>query len=278
MKLTSVELYPANSSNSISLGFQDLSRQNSYNVKSIDGLDADAITPRFYGPETNDFYDLSLDKRDIVLQVQLNPNYGQNQTISDLRDTLYKVIASSRTGKIQLQFKNEEYTVAAISGFVTKFEASHFEKNPEVQLTVKCDDPMLKALNPVTVSVTGLGFTRAVIVDDKSTAPHGFKFEIGVLGTITDTITITDPDDSAWHFSIAMGFGMINGDTIVFSTDYKDRQLYVLRGLAKYYIGDWIGVDSVWPLIFPGMNTFAFTHPTLLAWHNLSYYPTYWGV
>jgi len=278
VKITGIDLYPSNSSNYISLGFQDLSRQNSYNVITIVGLDADEITPRFYGPETTRFYDLALSRRDIVLRIELNPKFSQNETFSDLRDTLYKFISSSRTGKIQLRFNNEAYSVAAVSGFVTKFEASHFEKNPEVQLTVKCDDPMLKAVDPVVVSVAGLNFTNAIIVDDKSTAPHGFKFELGVTAAIGDVITITDPNDTSWHFTMSLGWGLLAGDTIFFSTAYKDRQLYVVRGTTTYYIGDWVGVGSVWPLIFPGVNTFAFTNPTSLAWHNISYYPTYWGV
>lgn len=278
MKLTGVEIHPDGSDDYTLLSFQDPTRGNPYNVKDIVGLDADSIIPRFYGPMTTRFYELSLEKREIVFKIDLNPKFTDNQTFSDLRDGLYKMISSSRTGKVQVQFKDGVYPVAGIMGFVTKFDTTQFEKEQEVQMTVRCDEPMLKALEPVIIPVNTLNFTRAVIRDDKSTAPHGFYFELNVTASITTVITITDPDDSSWNFTIAPGWGLIAGDRLVLSSDFKDRQLYVLRSGTKYQIGDWIAAGSVWPIIFPGLNTFSFTHAAQLAWNACSYYPTYWGV
>lgn len=278
MKLTSVEIHSENSSDPVILSFRDPTTDFPYNIKEITGLDADEIIPRYYGPASTKFYELSLEKRDIVFKIELNPTFSKNETFSDLRDKLYRMISSTRTGKVSVQFMDGSYPVAAISGFISKYETSHFERVQEVQLTVKCDEPMLKAIEPVTVSVTGLNFTRTIIEDHKSTAPHGFSFEIGVTSGISDVITITDPDDSSWHFTMSLGWGLVAGDKIFFSTDFKDRQLYVVRGTTTYYIGDWIGLGSVWPIIFPGINSFSFTHGAQLAWHDISYYPTYWGV
>lgn len=278
MKLTSVEICSENSLDPAILSFRDPTAEYPYNIKEIAGIDADEIVPRFYGPASTDFYEFSLEKRDIVFKIELNPEFSRNETFSDLRDKLYRMISATRSGKVQVIFKNEAYSVAAITGFISKFETSHFERVQEVQLTIKCDEPMLKALDPVRVSLQGLGFTRATIIDNQSTAPHGFSFEIGITSNIIDVLTITDPDDSSWHFTITVGWGLLAGDKMFFSTDSKDRQLYVVRGSTTYYIGDWIGLGSVWPIIFPGVNTFAFTHPTQLAWRSLSYYPTYWGI
>lgn len=288
MKLTSVEIHPSNSSEYAELNFRDPTRENPYNVKAIVGLDASEIIPRYYGTSVSmtKFYDLSLMKRDIVLRIELSPRFGQNESYSDLRDDLYRMIASSRTGKIELLFKNEDEILAAISGFVSKFEAAHFERVQEVQLTIKCDEPMLKALTPVTVGITGLAPRDTIIQDNRSNAPHGFKFDMALTSNLY-SIKVVDPDDSTWSFEI-VPINFLNGDVLHYSNVYNDKYLYLTRGATTIYLADRISSYSVWPFIFPGNNRFAFTTratvgaayipATALVWNAISYYPTYWGV
>lgn len=280
MKLTSVEIHPANSSEVVVLSFRDPRRLNPYNVTGITGLDADEIVPRYYGNSGNSndkFFNLVLTKRDIVVRVELNPVFVVDQTYSDLRDALYKVIASSRTGVVQLQFKNGAEVVAAISGFVSKFESPHFDKVPSVQLTINCQGSMLQALDPVNIPLPGLDPALTHIIDDKSTAPHGFKFQM-VAGSVP-SMKITDPSNDAWSFEvIPAGGGFHSGDIVFFSSDFNDKYLYLVRSGAVIYLADVITPGSMWPILFPGDNQLAFTNPTSFVWNDISYYPTYWGV
>ncbi len=123
MRVTSVDIYASNSSNFINLSYRDPKAVNPFQVKTIQGLDADEISPRFYrasgGPQGK-YYDLTLSKRDIVVQIALNPSFALGKSYSSLRDELYKLISSSRTGIVQLRFKDGATTVAAVSGFITK--------------------------------------------------------------------------------------------------------------------------------------------------------------
>ncbi len=229
MRVTSVELHPANSSDVCVLSFRDPRRQNPYNVKAIDGLDADEIVPRYYGGlGSSKLYNLLIEKRDVVIRVELNPRFGQYETYSDLRDALYKMIASSRTGRIQLQFKNGIEVVAAISGFISKFEAPNFEKTQEIRLTVKCDEPMLKALTPIVVDVAGLDPVLTVIQDATSTAPHGFKFEVAFTA-FSASFNIKDPNDSNWAFEIVPAGGFVPNDILLFGSESNNKYLYYLR-------------------------------------------------
>lgn len=279
MKLTSVELHPEGSSDVAVLSFRDPRGTNPYNVEAIIGLDVDEIVPKYYGASgSSKFYNMSLLKRDMVVRVRLNPNFTADQSYSDLRDALYKMISSSRTGKLQLQFKNGSTVVAAISGFVSKFEAPNFVKTSEVQITVKCDEPMLKALTPINVSIGGLNPASTTITDDLSTAPHGFTFDMNNT-IITPSIVITDPDHpSDWSFGVTPVGGFLVGDVLHFCSDYNAKDLYIQRGASKIYLANVITPGSVWPILFPGVNKFAFTNPTHLTWADISYYPTYWGV
>lgn len=280
MKITSVELHPAGSDFVAVLSFRDPTRQNPYNVKNIAGLDADAIVPRYYGKATNsnqNFYNLTPLKREPIMRVELNPQFGEGKSYSDLRDDLYKLIASSRTGVVDIQFKNGAVLVAAISGLVTKLEATHFEKNPEVQISFSVEDSMLKAPAPVNVVVAGLDLADVNIVDPLSTAPHGFDFTLTFLAGLA-SINISDPTDASWSFVVTPAGGFLINDVLHFSSEPKDKKLYITRGAATIYLADKLAQGSVWPILFPGDNHFGAVAPASLRIDAISYYPTYWGV
>lgn len=257
MKLTSIEIHPENSSDVVTLSFRDPKNTKRYNVKEITGLDAD-----------------TLDQRLVVMRIGLNPSF---RSYSDLRDILYKMIASSRTGRVQLRFLNGLSVIAVTSGFVSKLEAPHFGKVPEVVLTVQCDDPRLKAFTPVSESVSGLDLSNVNISDDESTAPHGFIFELGITADISD-ISIIAPADPTWSFEVVPSGGFTLGDELYFSSEVNNKYLYIIRGGTTINLADVILPGSIWPLIFPGNNIFTFSNATHLRLDALSYYPTYWGV
>ena len=121
-------------------------------------MDAEEIVPRFYGfgltttsPLNTKprFYDFGMKPRNVVIRVVLNPRYKLDETYADIRDELYRNISSNRTGLIVLHFYYGATTVARLTGFITKFEVSHFTQLPEAQITIRCDDPMFRAINSV---------------------------------------------------------------------------------------------------------------------------------
>lgn len=280
MRVTSVELHPAGSTAVQVLSFRDPIRGNPYNVKEITGLDADSIVPKYYGGSGNSsdlFYNLMLEKRNIVMRVQLNPVFA-HQTYSDLRDALYKIVASSRTGLVEIQFKNETGIVAVISGWIIKVESPQFTKTPEIALTFQTQDPMLKAPNPVNVVLAGLNPADTNLQDLVSTAPHGFEFVATFIANVA-SVVMNDPlNPTSWSFGITPAGGFLNGDVLHFSSDPKDKQLYLVRGGVTIYLADKIAAGSMWPIMFPGDNHFALTGAANIHWTSITYTPTFWGV
>lgn len=277
MKVTSVEIHPSGSSEFVSLSFRDPRRQNPYNIKAIIGLDADEIVPRYYGASgSQKFYNLTLEKRDLVFRIELNPDFS-TQSYSELRDDLYRLVSSSRTGLLEVQFKNNTEVVAIVSGFVSKIEAAHFTKQPEVQITVGCSDPMLRAPSPINVDVSGLDPALTVVSDTLSTAPHGFRFELEFL-TELPAIDITNPDEPGLVFEVTPSGGFITGDVLHFSSELTEKYLYILRGANTIRLADVITPGSIWPILFPGDNSFVIGSPTAVQWDAISHRPTYWGV
>lgn len=282
MKVTSIELY-SNNQKTASFSFRDPTAKNPYIVQGIFGIDAEEIIPKFYASSqdgANKFYDMGLRSREIVIRVALNPQLNLRKTYSDLRDDLYRAISSSRTGLVQLRFNNGAATIAAISGFISKFEAAHFNQLPEVQLTIKCDDPVLRSLIPVEVSFDVLG-EEMNIVDRYSTSPHGFSFDIKFLQDTTSFI-IRDMTPDTWSFTIIPGtIGANTGfkvdDVLEFSSELGQKSVSITRESNKILLVDKIQPGSVWPILFPGSNNIEIVTGTF-EWGTLTYYPTYWGV
>lgn len=279
MRITSVEFHPDGSSNFMALSFRDPTRQNPYNVKGMTGLDADEIISQFYGtPGSTSFFNLTPANRDVVARIELNPRYHLDETPSKLRDAIYKMIASSRRGLIHIQFKDVDTVVAQVSGKFQKLEAGLFNETPEIQVTIKCDDPWLRAPNPVSLNVVGLDPTLTNIEDELSTAPHGFKFEMTFQADMPSFV-MQDPDDPDWSFEVTPLTGFDTGDVLHYSSEFNDRYLYVVRGGTTIYLADVIAPGSAWPIIFPErVNKFAADNGSDLDWASITYYPTYWGV
>ncbi len=281
MRVSNVDIYVPNSPN-INLSFKDLQSLNSYNITDITGLDADEITSKFYGDSTisnESYYELSMRSRDVILKIGLNPNYSTNETVSELRDRLYRFISSSRTGVIQLQFRDGETVVATVSGFVTKFESLLFTKLPEIQLTITCSDPMLRSPNEVNFDVSEMDPAAIVITDEESTAPHGFRFAVIFDAPMID-FSIQDGVDPTWAFEVNLSgspLGQFNiGDELHFSSEHNNRYLLLVRDLTVKHLVDRIVPTSVWPILFPNVNNFTCSPGADLDY--ITHYPTYWGV
>lgn len=275
MRLTSIDIY-SNGLPVAALSFKNPSSSNPYNATAIDGLDADEVNAQFYGlavTSKKKQYNLSLPERNVTLNIALNPDYSANKSYSDLRDDLYKALYSSRTGLIELRFKDDAITKAVLSGFVVKLEAPRFTKSPEVVLTIRCPEPMLKAPIRTDISVAGLGSTFT-ITDSVSTAPHGFKFDLTFTASTT-TFVMKDASTPEWTFTLSP-ISFISGDHLYISSEAGDKSVYMVRSSVTYPLADKILPGSSWPLIFPLVNNFVLTTGTF-AWGSISHLNTYWG-
>lgn len=281
MKITSATLYSGEDvMMSFGLGIGEGS--NRYLVRSIVGLDADEIVPRFYAhgqTSGTPFYDFGMKARDIVMLVEINPSFELGEDHGEVRDRMYRAISANRNGVIRLELMSGATTVAQISGFIVKFEASHFTKSPQVQITLRCTDPLFRAVNPVQLTEADIGTGPTFVVPDSlSTAPHGFSMVLEITSDI-DSITMLDQGvgfDTA--FTITPPSDFLDGDLIYFSSDRSNKYLYRDRSSVILQMMDLINPISVWPTLFPGANNLHIVEAAFLTVNSLEYYPAYWGV
>lgn len=259
-----------------------------FQVRSMVGLDAEDIAPKFYGfgaRSGSRFYDFNLTGRDIVMQVALRPDYSIGETNSDVRDVLYRTISSNRSGFVMLHFNAGATNVARIRGQIVKFEVDYFDKEPVIQITIRCDDPMFRSITPVELKPEDVPDNSLIVYpnvnvsDTLSTSPHGFSAEFVFSGT-SPTFTIRDVedvDDYEWQFKVVPFESFIAGDLLHFSSEYGHKRLERQRGGTFLSLIDSIQSDSCWPIIFPGENKFYFGEGTVV-WNYIKYYASYWGV
>ncbi len=281
MRVTSISLIP-NNSESITLDLRNIEAKSQYVVRNVVGLDADDIIPRFYGfskDGTKDFYEFKLKPRDIVIRIVLNPRYNLNETHSDIRDTIYRAISATRSGQLQLQFYSGAACIAQIYGHMVKLEAPYFSKTPEVQLTIRCNDPMFRGITPVLMPAAILPTTNPVkIADSLSTAPHGFTMKLTFTGTAS-SFTIQDKaTNPEWDFKIIPITSFVAGDVLYFSSEFTNRYLYYVRSGFTTNLLDRVNPSSVWPIIFPTLNSFHFTNIAVIDLDYIRFDAAYWGV
>jgi hypothetical protein len=170
-------------------------------------------------------------------------------------------------------------TVARIVGSIIKFEVPFFTKLPEVQLTIHCNDPMLRAINPVIFTGAELSTVDLVTVPDSlSNAPHGFTMQV-TFNDASAQLTIQDKATSPeWFFKIIPSGGFLDNDVLYISTEFSDKQIYIVRSSTVIQLVDKIEPQSIWPVMFPGLNKFYFLEQEKFDWDDLRYYPAYWGL
>jgi hypothetical protein len=279
MRITDVELYSSTNVNSIAFSLRDVRPDDRYYVKNIAGLDAEDLTPKYYGAglvTKPKFYMFGIKPRLIVMKFLLNPNYKLDETVSDLRDAIYKIISASRTGKVTINLNSSGTTICQTSGFVTKFEASYFTDKPDITLSIQCDDPMFRGIGSIIYDDELKQTNPVIITDTLSTAPHGFSLKATFKAT-SSTFTIQDvPTNPEWKFSITYAFAV--NDVLYLSSDESNKYLYVVRGASTTYLMDRVYLTSIWPIMFPGANSFHIPEIATLTLNKIEFYPAYWGV
>lgn len=265
----------------LKLPFRSTRNNNPYIVKAISGMDATDIVANFsgFGSGETIYYDMTLLKRTLVIRLGLNPTFRNVRTHPDLRDELYRLIALDRTGKLIIFFCLGNDKIAFTSGKVTKLETNHFQKAPEAQITITCDDPLLRSHDEYQVepSIFGRNFQ---VVDCRSTAPHGIMFNIEILED-SDGFQMQTPDTifSIRRKGAGTEAGLKSGDIIKVSTEFGKRSVY-LGSPSKPYISIVENIEgfkgSNWPMLYPGTNKFQVLTSARVI--SMKYREAFWGV
>jgi hypothetical protein len=277
MKIDSIVVAPGEESLAMLLNFDDPSGESPYQVLEIEGLDAGELLKSYSARGTTSgkrFFNFTLPKREPVIKVGLNPRFHLGETVSSLRDDIYRSISITRDGTIEIQFWNGAEEVAVLSGTISGVEPAIFEKRPTVEIRLECDDPILRARDIVDLVLPTTAINEVAFDDEMSTAPHGLIFVAQFVQYAKD-FKISD-DSNDWSFTVTPRSGFDPGDQLIFIGDPSERAIYRERDEEWTPLADVVARNSQWPVVFPLANQFNFNRSVIFS--SVGHKPAYWGL
>lgn len=146
--------------------------------------------------------------RNLVLTIGYRPDYQSNHTIQNLRRDLYKYFAPK--SEVRLRFYQDDYSDMTITGTVESHEPKMFSEDPEVVISIMCEDPYFKAIKATEINSYNNTPVYPSFVGEGSA---GFKVEVFVNRSIS-SISL----ESAPNAGIVCTTPMVAGDILEIST------------------------------------------------------------
>lgn len=224
-----------------------LFEDNRFRVTFVDGLNpvkADVATES-YALLNRDFIENTrVGSRNIVLTLELVPDYSINQTVQDLRDELYQVM--SPMDNLLIRLRTDKGTWFAW-GVVESFDAPLFVQDPAVQLSILCEDP----------------YFRGGVRTHSASNPNGMSWVIFYGGKHSSPFTLTaTPGAAATGFELRVKSS--NRDDIFSASGFypsgRPVVINTLPGEKSFQINgetslNRITAASAWPALHAGSNT-----------------------
>jgi len=210
-------------------------------------------------------------QRQLVIRVGLNPDYSVGETVEGLRETLYGMVVPT-LDYLTFQIWDDTTLTAIAKGWVSKFEAVPFSKDPEVQITVECQDAYFVAPEFLDLDLSGMS-KSVLTIDNIGSTPTGFYLQITLTASLSSFSLIrSSPTDE-----IFTTHAFLSGDT--FEVDTRDglRDVYSVRSGVKTSLLDVTVFDPGWLQLRRGINSFAMSS-TSFNYSNCVYTPHYLGV
>lgn len=280
MRVTDVSIHTEREE-ALCFSVRKTSPSDKFQFKAMVGMDADEVVPKFAGfgqNSGNPLYDATLNKRQIIIRLQINPRWNLNETYSSIRDDLYRAISSSRTGVLSLYLHSGATVVAKLDCKVTKFEVPLTGKIPEVQMTLDSDAYFLRGVSDIALDVSSIGSTPDFkVIDAQSTAPHGLYLKT-TFTSAEPSFSIQDAVSPEWSFEIVPNGGFLIGDELEIQSDGRKKYATLTRSAAQSDLASAISTGSLWPVVYPTVNEFYIPQMASLTVDELKYKTSYWGI
>lgn len=280
------------SDNSFTVPILGATPKTSLLVRKIAGLDPPDIN-LFIGDYSRDggtYQGRRVGNRNVVITMELNPNPALGETVSSLRENLYKAFIDplAEADYLKLSFHLDDGRVLFLVGYTEKFETEIFGSDSLVQISIICPDPYLRA-NDAVVLTNESGWTTVPFTYTGS-AETGFEAEIEITSATSTLIlannTVTDDvaNPNYPRGRMVLNHAFVAGDTVLINTVRGYRQIVLTPaggGAAQSLIGA-LTPTSQWIELHSQANTmrvYGVTTASLVAAiKSLVYVQAYWGI
>lgn len=221
--LTQIDVVYENESGTqaLALPLAALTPKDSLLLRSVTGLNPPDVD-LFIGDYSRDggiYQGRSVQKRNVVMLMDLNPNPALGESFDGLRDILYKTFIDPLVDADYIQIvlhddvKEDRYLV----GYTEKLETDLFSEETIVQVSMICPDPFIRS-STQTLLTHETGWTTVPFTYG-GTAETGFEVEIQV---VSDTPALNLVNNGK---IMTLTHGFVTDDVVYVNTNRGQRQL-----------------------------------------------------
>jgi len=265
------------------LNVRDARPDDSVIVDKIEGLDPPAVD-LFMGDYARDggyYSGRRVSRRNVVFYLTFNPDYSAGETVTGLRDILYRAFMDPNTSPtndaLKIVLKDDEVRDRYLTGYVEKFENDIFNPETSVQISMICPNPFL--IDDEATIGTGNGPTLPFVYN--GSAESGIQIRARVT-TSTNQLNFQLNNDTP----ATLNYAFQAGDEVTINSKRGERGIFLNRG------GNWSSLlytmtsASPWPELHRRENTVSvFGTPTTQApkpvvanVFEYSFRGHYWGI
>ena len=225
---------------------------SNFPIQYIDGLspaDAEIATSK-YAIVCGEHFDGSrANMRNIVLTLELVPDYSEYQTVEQLRAELYRYFKPKE--ETIMTFVSSEFGERWISGYVETLEAPLFVDKPAAQISILCPNPYFRS---TVVTQTGSASANSPITID-----NVGELSSGALITIeqapsTNSVTITNTAiNASTEYTMQINRSLPTNFTMSVNTNTGRKDAFLVGDQNPSLLKD-LSFDSEWIKIHPGVN------------------------
>lgn len=216
--------------------------------------------------------------RNVVMTIDLNPNPALGETVSGLRDLLYKTFMDPLVDAdhVELVLHSDDGRVRNLYGYTEKFETEIFDEVETLaQISFICPDPYIRDLVE-TVHTNESATWITVPFTYQGTAETGFEVDIHIND---DTSSLTLINNNR---SMTIEHQFFAGDVVKINTNRGFRNITYTRLGVTYPAISKMTYASRWLELHSQTNLMTVHGPTLgdgvAGVKTLKYRASYWGV
>lgn len=262
----------------LALKIRDVTQKDSLLVRKVTGLNPPDIN-LFIGDYSRDggiYQGRRTPSRNVVMTIDINPNYALGESVSGWRERLYKIFLDPQVTAdfSQIILREHDNRSRYLVGYVEKFETDLFDIETMAQISMICPDPFIRDLQE-TVLTDPFGWLT-VPFEYEGTAETGFEVEI-IINNTTNYLTLENNGRS-----MLITYPFLVGDVVYFNTNRGSRKITVTRlGETSTLIAQ-LSPLSRWLELHSQANSMTIYGLTTAvrpaAIKSLTYTAAYWGV
>lgn len=236
----------------LTLSLQDSS--NGYVVKPIEGLDpvkANMVSSSFAQLDGEQYQSSRREKRNPIIKLGLEPEYGSGQTVSGLRSHLYTFFMPKSS--VTLRFFRDDAPTVDIQGRVESFVAPLFTATPDATISILCFDPDFYTPETLTLHKNSTAGTIEQVLQYDGSVETGFLFTFNINRELPNFSIYARQGDNTPSNLDFVG-DLLEDDVLKISTQSGSKFATLTRGGVETSVLYGVSPYSSWLELFPGPN------------------------